>query len=75
MLDRTLGFVFGIIRGYFIISLCFYSFYKFYDGEKIEWIEKSKFDSIIKKTNFQMLNIMNFDNQYSNKLGNEIQKK
>ncbi len=75
MLDRTLGFVFGIIRGYFIVSLCFYSFYKFYDGENVDWIDKSKFDSIIKKTNFKILKIINFDDQYSNKLGNEIQKK
>tara|TARA_B100000686_G_C16639421_1_gene889217 strand:+ start:434 stop:1045 length:612 start_codon:yes stop_codon:yes gene_type:complete len=75
MLDRTLGFVFGIIRGYLIVSLCFYSFYKFYDGENVDWIDKSKFDSIIKKTNFKILKIINFDDQYSNKLGNEIQKK
>ena len=66
MLDRTLGFVFGIIRGYLIVSLCFYSFYKFYDVENVDWIDKSKFDSIIKKTNFKILKIINFDDQYSN---------
>ena len=46
MVDRTGGFLFGLLRGYLIISLCFFTFHYFYNGEKIIWIEKSKFNFI-----------------------------
>ena len=44
MVDRTGGFLFGLLRGYFIVSLCFFTFHYFYNGDKITWIEKSKFN-------------------------------
>ena len=49
--DRTGGFFFGILRGYLIIFLCFFSFHFFYKGDKFEWIEKSKFNFVTLITN------------------------
>ncbi|MEE2695164.1 MAG: CvpA family protein [Pseudomonadota bacterium] len=75
LVDKSLGFVFGMLRGYLLISLCFFAFDYFYQGEKIEFIEKSKFIPIIKITNNIILDTMNVDNNYSKRLNEEIRKK
>ena len=75
LLDKSLGFVFGITRGYVLVGLCFFTFDYFYQGKKIDLIENSKIIPIIKITNNVLLELMNIDNKYSKKLRDEIKKK
>jgi len=75
LVDKSLGFFFGMLRGYLLISLCFFGFDYFYQGKKIEFIEKSKFIPIIKITNNSVLEFMNINNNYSKILNEEIKKK
>ena len=75
LLDKSLGFVFGITRGYVLVGLCFFTFDYFYQGKKIDLIENSKIIPIIKITNNMILELMNIDNKYSKKLRDEIKKK
>ena len=75
MVDRTGGFLFGLIRGYLIISLCFFTFHYFYNGKKIIWVEKSKFNFAILKTNEKILNFFDSENKISGKLRKEIEEK
>ena len=39
LLDKSLGFIFGILRGYVLVGLCFFIFDYFYAGKKIDFIE------------------------------------
>ena len=75
LLDKSLGFIFGILRGYILVGLCFFIFDYFYTGKKIDFIENSKIIPIINITNNMILNIMNIDNKYSKKLREEIDRK
>ena len=75
MVDRTLGFMFGVLRGYFIVSLCLFSFNYFYDGDKIEWVENSKVNFVVLITNSKILDLANKNNDYSKKIKEEIKKK
>ena len=75
MVDRTGGFLFGLLRGYLIISLCFFTFHYFYNGEKIVWIEKSKFNFMTLISNEKIINFFNDKNDFSQKLRNEIESK
>ena len=74
-LDKTLGFIFGIIRGYLIVSLSFFCFDYFYQGKKIDFINNSKIIPIVKITNHAIIDVLNIDNKYSKKLSDEIKKK
>ncbi len=75
MVDRTGGFLFGLFRGYLIISLCFFAFHYFYNGKKITWVEKSKFNFAILKTNEKILNFFDSENKISGKLRKKIEEK
>ena len=75
MIDRTGGFLFGILRGYLIISLCFFTFHYFYNGKKIIWVENSKFNFAILKTNEKILKFFDSENKISGKLRKEIEQK
>jgi len=75
MVDRTGGFLFGLLRGYLIISLCFFTFHYFYNGKKIIWVEKSKFNFVILKTNEKILRFFDSENKISSKLRKEIEEK
>lgn len=75
MVDRTGGFLFGLLRGYLIISLCFFTFHYFYNGDKIIWIEKSKFNFMTLISNQKIINFFNKDNNFSKKLRKDIEKK
>ena len=39
LIDKSLGFIFGILRGYVIVSLCFFLFDYFYNGKRLEFID------------------------------------
>ena len=75
ILDKSLGFIFGLLRGYILIGLSFFAFDYFYQGGKENFIEQSKIIPVIRITNNSILKLMNIDTQYSKKLSDEIKKK
>ena len=74
-IDRTGGFFFGFLRGYLIISLCFFSFHYFYKGDKFTWLEKSKFNFVTLITNEKILFFFEKDSKFGKKLKEEIDDK
>jgi membrane protein required for colicin V production len=75
LLDRSLGFFYGLFRGYLLICFCYFCFDYFYSGSKPIFLESSKLIPIIKISNKEIFNIMQVDNEYSKKLRNEIEQK
>ena len=68
-------FFFGILRGYLIICLCFFSFHFFYKGDKFEWIEKSKFNFVTLITNEKIVNFLEEESEFAETLRTEIDEK
>ena len=75
LIDKSLGFIFGILRGYVIVSLCFFLFDYFYNGKRLEFIDNSKIIPVIKITNIEIFRFLKIDNKYSENLSTEIKKK
>ena len=75
LVERTGGFLFGLLRGYLIVSLWFFTFHYFYNGEKIIWIEKSKFNFVTLISNEKILKFFNEKNEFTKKLRQEIDSK
>ena len=75
LLDRSLGFFYGLLRGYLLICFCYFCFDYFYSGSKPDFLESSKLVPIIKISNKEIFNIMEVDNEYSKKLRKEIEQK
>ena len=75
LIDKSLGFIFGILRGYIIVGLCFFLFDYFYKGKKLEFIDNSKIIPVIKITNNEIFRFLKIDNKYSENLSTEIKKK
>ncbi len=75
ILDKSLGFFFGILRGYILVGLCFFGFDYFYQGKKLDFIDNSKIVPIIKITNNTILKLMKIDSKYSQKLSEEVKRK
>ena len=75
LIDKSLGFIFGILRGYVIVGLCFFLFDYFYNGKRLEFIDNSKIIPVIKMTNNVIFRFLKIDNKYSENLSAEIKKK
>ena len=75
LIDKSLGFIFGILRGYIIVSLCFFLFDYFYKGKRLEFVNNSKIIPVIKITNNEIFRFLKIDNKYSENLSTEIKKK
>ena len=75
LIDKSLGFIFGILRGYLIVGLCFFCFDYFYKGKELEFIDNSKIIPIIKITNNEIFRFLKIDSKYSENLSTEIKKK
>ena len=75
LIDKSLGFIFGILRGYLIVGLCFFLFDYFYNGKRLEFIDNSKIIPVIKITNNEIFRFLKIDNKYSENLSTEIKKK
>ena len=75
LIDKSLGFIFGILRGYVIVGLCFFLFDYFYNGKRLEFIDNSKIIPVIKITNNEIFRFLKIDNKYSENLSTEIKKK
>ena len=75
LIDRSIGFFYGLLRGYLLICFCYFCFDYFYSGSKPVFLESSKLIPIIKISNKEIFNIMQVDNEYSKKLRKEIEQK
>ena len=75
LIDKSLGFIFGILRVYVIGGLCFFLFDYFYKGKRLEFIDNSKIIPVIKITNNEIFRFLKIDNKYSENLSTEIKKK
>ena len=75
LIDKSLGFIFGILRGYIVVSLCFFLFDYFYKGKRLEFINNSKIIPVIKISNNEIFRFLKIDNKYSENLSTEIKKK
>ena len=75
LIDKSLGFIFGILRGDVIVGLCFFLFDYFYNGKRLEFIDNSKIIPVIKITNNEIFRFLKIDNKYSENLSTEIKKK
>ena len=75
MVDRTLGFLFGVLRGYVIISFSLFSLDYFYDNKNIKWIQDSKINFVILVTNNKIIEIFDLNRDYSAKIQKEIELK
>ena len=75
LLDRSLGFFYGLLRGYLLICFCYFCFDYFYSGSKPIFLESSKLVPIIKISNKEIFNIMQVDKEYSKKMRYEIEQK
>ena len=75
LIDKSLGFIFGILRGYVIVGLCFFLFDYFYNGKRLEFIDNSKIIPVIRITNNEIFRFLKIDNKYSENLSTEIKKK
>ena len=75
LIDKSLGFIFGILRGYIIVGLCFFLFDYFYKGKRLKFIDNSKIIPVIKITNNEIFRFLKIDNKYSESLSTEIKKK
>ena len=62
LIDKSLGFIFGILRGYVIVGLCFFLFDYFYNGKRLEFIDNSKIIPVIKITNNEIFRFLKIDN-------------
>lgn len=47
MIDRSLGFFFGILRGYVLLCMGLFAFYFFFNQKYPSWLEKSKMNDLI----------------------------
>ena len=75
MIDRTLGFLFGVLRGYVIISFCLFSLNYFYDSKNIKWVQDSKINFVVLVSNNKFIDFLNLNTNYSAKIKKEIEKK
>jgi len=75
MLDRSLGFIFGIGRGYLLVSLCFFAFTSFYSDKSPKWIEDSKMSYLLMVGSVKIVSFFDKENFSAQILENRITKK
>lgn len=75
MLDRSLGFVFGIARGYILLALCLYLFNSLYSEKNPEWIEKSKMNDLLRYGSIKIITMFDKNNDSIKDVENQLNKK
>ena len=75
MLDRSLGFIFGIFRGYVIISLIFFAFMTFYSEKIPKWLDDSKMNYLLMIGSIKIVSLFDKENISTKILENKISKK
>ena len=72
MIDRSLGFLFGVIRGYILLCLIFFGYNFFFKEVYPKWLEKSKLSYILMKGSIELISIFDKDNQSINSIEKKI---
>ena len=75
MIDRSLGFLFGVIRGYILLCLMFFGYNFFFNEVYPKWLEKSKLSYILMKGSIELISIFDKDNQSINSIEKKIIEK
>ena len=75
MLDRSLGFIFGVARGYVLLCLCFFVVNSFYIDKIPKWLEKSKMNYLLMYGSIKVVSIFDKENASVNLLKNKIKNK
>ena len=75
MIDRSLGFLFGVIRGYILLCLIFFGYNFFFKEVYPKWLEKSKLSYILMKGSIELISIFDKDNQSINSIEKKIIEK
>ena len=75
MIDRSLGFLFGVIRGYILLCLIFFGYNFFFIEVYPKWLEKSKLSYILMKGSIELISIFDKDNQSINSIEKKIIEK
>ena len=75
MIDRSLGFFFGIIRGYILLCMGLFAFYFFFNHNHPSWLEKSKMNDLLIQGLVQIVPIFDSENDSIIFLEEKIKKK
>ena len=75
MIDRSLGFFFGIIRGYILLCMGLFAFYFFFNHNHPSWLEKSKMNDLLIQGLIQIVPIFDSENDSIIFLEEKIKKK
>ena len=75
MIDRSLGFFFGIIRGYILLCMGLFAFYFFFNHNHPSWLEKSKMNDLLIQGLIQIIPIFDSENDSIIFLEEKIKKK
>ena len=75
MIDRSLGFLFGVIRGYILLCLMLFGYNFFFNEVYPKWLEKSKLSYILMKGSIELISIFDKDNQSINSIEKKIIEK
>ena len=74
MIDRSLGFFFGITRGYVLLSLCLYGFFKI-ENNYPNWVEKSKMKDLLVPGAIHIISFFDKENNSVKLLENKLKTK
>lgn len=75
MVDRSLGFMYGIGRGFILLSLAFFTFNYFYSKDYPDWIEKSKLSYLLMKGAITSVSLFDNNNQSVISLEEKLKRK
>ena len=62
MIDRSLGFFFGIIRGYILLCMGLFAFYFFFNQNHPSWLENSKMNDLLIQGLIKIVQIFDSEN-------------
>ena len=75
MLDRSLGFAFGIARGYILLALCLHLFNSLYSDKSPDWLEKSKMHDLLRFGSIKIISLFDKNNNSIKNIENQLNKK
>mgnify|MGYP003689219007 CR=1 FL=1 len=75
MLDRSLGFAFGIARGYILLALCLHLFNSFYSDKNPNWLESSKMNDLLRYGSIKIISLFDKNNNAIKDVENQLNKK
>ena len=75
MLDRSLGFAFGIARGYILLALCLYLFNSLYSDKSPNWLEKSKMNDLLSFGSIKIISLFDKNNSSIKNIENQLNEK